>query len=870
MTPPRLARRILERCAAPEERPGLLLEMDAEFARLLETTGAAGARRWYRGQVSRSIGPLLAERVRKVVTRPRTSEGLAVDIRHGIRNVVRHKSVSAFVVGTLGVASAAALASVVVLHGVVLAPLPFPAPDRLINLWNTGPSLPANLRPVSFQDLEDWRSTSKSLEALSAFTPVSATLTERGEVRRLEGMRVGRDFDRVLGLTPRYGRLFNDADFQPGAEPVLVVTQAFWRREFGPEATLGDERLVLDGQSRRIVGVLPALATTYPTDPHDFWTPLMPRAGARWELSRATGWIDAVARLRPGVTLEEAQQELSATAQSLAAAYPESNRERVAMKVVSLRETIIGAARPALVLVASATLALLLVAFGNVLHLLVAHGLSRRTEFSVRQALGAGQARLKRQTYVEATVLSVLIIAVGLAIAPLLLRALHWLPDSAVPRRGEIGILPNAWPWALALLCATVFAIGWPMVRVVLRAPLSVDSGSARSTGTRSDRRTRSVLVAAQVGLSVLLILGGVLFMQTLNRLESVDLGFAPDDVLAMQVVPSRTAAPTSARTIAFYKDAMDRIGTVPGVTGVAASTSVPFVISGWSFSIQAHDDPGPARHLLRVAVASTEFFDTLGIRVIEGRLFSEEESRQGGDVTVVSRRVAQLLFGDVPATGKFIDYSGARRRIVGVVCDVRTRADAKADATMYLPWHNAGQRTQAMLIKTTGGTAVLESISRRIREIDPEATIAEAGLLSDRIGKTLAPQRFRASLLAGLSALAALLAVLGAYSVTAFAVASGRREQAIRLALGERVGEAQWRVVLAAVRPAALGVLAGLAVAWYARRFVDAFLFETSATQFGLLAVPAVVLALVAVAAFIPATRLSNLDPASVFRPDR
>jgi putative ABC transport system permease protein len=200
----------------------------------------------------------------------------------------------------------------------------------------------------------------------------------------------------------------------------------------------------------------------------------------------------------------------------------------------------------------------------------------------------------------------------------------------------------------------------------------------------------------------------------------------------------------------------------------------------------------------------------------------------------------------------------------------LRTRAEAAAEATLYLPWHNAGLRPQAMLVRTTGGTATLESISLRIREIDPQATIAEAGLLSDRIGKTLAPQRFRANLLAGLSVLAAVLAVLGAYSVTAFAVASGRREQAIRLALGERVGEAQRRVIFGVVRPAALGVAAGLAVAWYARQFVDAFLFETSATQLGLLAIPAAVLVLVALAALIPASRLSNLDPASVFRQDR
>ena len=818
----------------------------------------------------RSIGPLLYERIRRVAARPRTPGSLAVDVRHGVRNVVRYKAVSAFVVGTLGVASAATLASVVVLDGVLLAPLPFPGFDRMVTLWNTGPSLPGTVRAVSFQDLEDWRTNSKSLEAVSAFTPVSATLTERGDPRRLEGMRVARDFDRVLSLNPGLGRFFNAADFLPGAEVVLIVTHEFWQREFGGGPMAGNERLVLDGQSRRIVGVLPRLSTTYPTAAHDFWMPMVPREGARWEWSRATGWIDAIGRLRSGVSLEDAESELSSIASGLAATYPESNRDRVAMKLTGLRETIVGSARPALLLVATATFGLLVVAFGNVLHLLVAHGVSRRTEFSVRQALGAGQGRLARQAFVEAALLATLVIATGLAIAPLILRALQWLPDAAVPRRGEIEIFPNALPWAIGLLFITVFAIGWPMIRVVRRAPLALDSGSARSTGTRGDRRTRYVLVAAQVGLSVILILGGVVFIQTLQRLESVDFGFVPDDVLTMEVTPSRSGAPTAARTLAFYRDAIDRIAGVPGVTSVAASTSIPFVVSGWAFSVKAHDDPGATRHMVRVSVASPHFFDTLGVRVIEGTALTDDEHRQGENVTVISQRLAKLLFGDAQATGQFIDYSGTRWRIAGVVADQRSRAAAPPDATMFLPWHNAGQRPQAMLVKTAGGSAVFEAITRRIRDLDPQATIAGVGNLSDRIGKTLAPQRFRASLLAGLAALAALLAVIGAYSVTSFAVASGRREQAIRLALGERVSEAQWRVVLSAIRPAIIGVVAGLAAAWYAQRFISALLFETSATHAGLLLVPAAVLVLVGVAAFIPATRLSNLDPASVFRQDR
>lgn len=488
----------------------------------------------------------------------------------------------------------------------------------------------------------------------------------------------------------------------------------------------------------------------------------------------------------------------------------------------------------------------------------------------MRHALGAGQDRLGRQAALEATLLAAAAVTLGLVLSPLMLQALQWLPDSAVPRRAEIRILPNGFVWAALLFAVTVVTIGWPMVRSATRAALLSPSASTRVTGSRADRRTRYTLVAAQVGLSVVLILGGVVFMQTLHRLESTHLGFSPAQVLTLQVTPSRTAAPNGARTVAFYRDVIDRVRTLPGVTQAAASTHVPFIAFGWSFSVAAKDGPPTARHMVRVAVASEEYFTTLGVRILDGRAFTDDEQRQGQDVAIISERLARLLFGDQRAVDRIFDYANRQWRVAGVVADTRTRVDAAADATMYLPWHNAGPRSQVLLVKTSDASGQLDAIRRAIREIDALATISETVPLDDRVARTLAPQRFRAGLLTGLAALAALLAVLGAYSVTTFAVASQRREQAIRLALGERVSEAQRRVVLASVRPAAIGVIAGLTAAWYGRRFIDTFLFESSTTDVRLLVVPIALLLVVAVAALLPSTRLARVDPASVFREDR
>lgn len=870
MTPPRLARRLLAWCASPDDRVPLLAELDAEYARLAASAGERIARRWYRGQLRRSVLPLLRERLRRHVAGSFGPDGITVEVRHAFRSLTRHAHTSTLVVTTLGLASAAALASVVVLDAVVLTPLPYPAADRVVRLWNTGPNLPAGVKAISFQDLEDWRRSSSSLAALSASTAISATLTERGDPRRLEGMRVAVDFDRVFGLRPVVGRLFTAEDYAPGAEAVIVVSHDFWRREFSDAVSLDNQHLMLDGRPRRIVGVLPREAATYPVAPSQFWMPLVPRESARWESSRATGWIDAVGRLRDGVTLAEAAHELSSIAAALAATYPDSNGARQAMAVSSLQEELVGRARPALILVAAATLALLLVAFGNVLNVLLAHGVGRRVEFAVRHALGAGPERLRRHAATEALLLSAATVTLGLVLTPLMLQALQWLPDAAVPRRGEIRILPGALAWATLLFAVTAVAIGWPMVRSTTRSATLGIGASARITGSRVERRTRHALVATQVGLSVVLILVGVLFVQTLYRLESTPLGFVPEQILTLQATPSRTAAPNGARTVAFYREVMDRVRALPGVSHVAASTHVPFVATGWAFNVAAHDGPTTARHIVRVAVASEEYFETLGARIVDGRALTADEQRQGENVTVISERLARLMFGDRRAVDQTIDYSDRPWRVAGVVADTRARVDAPADATMYLPWHNAGPRAQVLLVKTTGVAGQLDAIRSHIREVDPLATVSEAGLLEDRVARTLAPQRFRAGLLSGLAVLAALLAVLGAYSVTTFAVVSQRREQAIRLALGERVGEAKRRVVLASVRPAAIGVTAGLAAAWYASQFIDRFLFESSTRDVRLLAVPAVVLAIVVIAALLPSARLSRLDPATVFREER
>jgi hypothetical protein len=321
---------------------------------------------------------------------------------------------------------------------------------------------------------------------------------------------------------------------------------------------------------------------------------------------------------------------------------------------------------------------------------------------------------------------------------------------------------------------------------------------------------------------------------------------------------------------MAFYRSTLDEIRSIPGVQAASASTAAPFVAFGWSFSLPARDAGGERRQIVRVNVASPDYFDALRVPMLSGREMSADEHRGGADVVVISRSAARLLFGDADAVGREFEYSGRRWSIVGVVPDLRQGRLQEAQVPeIYLPWHNAGQRPQAVLVRAAAVTLSLrDQIVQRVRALDPAATVAEAGSLEERVARTLAPQRFRAMLVAGLAGLASLLAMFGVYSVTAFTVATQAREQAIRVALGETREGARRRVVLASLRPAAVGALLGVAAAWASSRFVESFLFEIRADDpRALAAAPAALILFALIAAWVPASRASRLDPAAVLR---
>jgi predicted permease len=868
---PWLARSIVGAIAPRADRRFLLQDLEEEFARISEEQGPSAARSWYWQQVRRSIAPLARERfgraIRRAHERPApAARALLADLTQSMRWLRRHPATVAIVVATLAIAFGTVLGTFTVIDSILLKPLPFTSPDRIVNVWATGPAIPRAVRSSSRPNFEDWRERARSFKALSAYSPLEYRLTGRGEPREVDGVRVAPDFDLVLGIQPFLGRVFQRADYSEGSAPVVVLTHAFWQSEFAGSASVLQHSLDLDGRQYQIVGVLPKLDASFPLDRHEFWVPLIPRQGAFWEHSRGTGWLAVVGRVRDDHSLETARAELSTVVRALAEQYPDVNRGRTDAVLVPIASEITGPLAPMLRLLGAALLAVLLVALGNIGNLLLVSMARRRREFAVRSAIGAGGARLSRQVLGETVMMCAMAAAGAVALSPVLVRGFVSVYPGRLSRDVQSGVDATTILTAAILGLAAAVLLGVPQALHARRVSVGPAS-SSRTIGRRGDRALRGVLVGAQVALSFVLIVSGVAFVRTLDRLHRVDTGYRADGVVTFTVAPS-PAQSTGTAALQFYEAVVTSIREIPGVRAAAAGVAAPMTTGGWRFGIRP---PGAtADVLVGVNLTTPDYFEALGIQLLDGRLLSEDEQRQGRASAVVSEPLARLLGGNV--VGRYFDYSDVKWQIVGVVEGVRhTEPRNEPLPELIIPWHLAGRRPQTIVVRAHGDPlALLPEIATRIHAIDPTAPLADIARLEDRLRDAVAPERFRATLLAVLAAIAVGLAALGAYTVTAYAVAQRTREYGIRLALGERPVSIGRRALNSALVPSLIGVMAGCAIALATSRWTESFLYQVKAADHIALAGAAGTLILLSiVAGAASARRAAGIDPSRTLIPE-
>jgi predicted permease len=698
---------------------------------------------------------------------------------------------------------------------------------------------------------------------------VPVRLTGRGDPRQIEALRVAPDFDAVFGLQPAAGRVFGPGDYVDGAHRVVVLSHAFWTREFGADPAAVGRTLTLEEQSFEIVGVLPDTGVSYPAKPPELWMPLVPRAGVFWENARNTGWVRVVGRVRDDTTAAAASAELSAIAGALAAEYPEANRGRTTAELKPIADEILGPVAPVLLLIGLALAAVLVIACANIANLMLASASSRRREFAVRVAMGAARGRVARQVLGESLLLCSAGTAAGLALAPLVVRAFLSIHPTPLPRVVDTAANPLLWAAALGIAAGASMALAVPQIAQARRADIrSATAGASRIAGGRGERAFRAALVGLQVCLSFVLIVSGAGFIRTLERLRDVDTGFQAGGVISFAVSPSRSRAGTGASTLQFYDAVVQEIRNLPGVRTAAAAVGVPMTLGGWRFGITPPG--GTVDTLVTVNLATGGYFDALGIPLLEGRLLTDDEQRRAQSVVIVNEPLARILGEGSSAVGRRLEYSGRSWEVVGVVQGAR-HAGPRTEAMpeVFLPWHMAGARPQAIVVRADGDPlALLPAITARVQAIDSSAPLADVARLDDRLNRSVAGERFRASLLAWLAAIALALAALGAYSVTTSSAAGRQREYGIRLALGERPSSIWRRAILAAVVPALAGCIAGAALSVAGARWIESFLYGVSPDDGPTLAAAAVVLMTIALAAgSSSARRASKLNPAELVR---
>jgi putative ABC transport system permease protein len=807
--------------------------------------------------------------------RSRTLYGsqLALDVREATRLYRRRPLVAACVVVVIAIGVAATTSVFSVVDGVLLQPLPWYEPERVVWLQVTrGTETPGMANPL---DVADWKDRARTLSDVAAVGTYEATLQADGTMR-IAVAEVSQGFGNVLGVRALHGRLLAEEDYARGVRSV-VVSYDLWRDHLGADPAAVGRSILLDQRPYTVVGVLPDLPVRFPLDRAGVWTAGgLPAPGDDSALSRSGVWLWALARLAPGVEPDAAAAELHGIAAALRQQFPESNRER-GVNTVPVRDLIVGPIRPVLLLLAGAVALVLLVAAANVGNLLLAVAHGRRQELAIRATLGAARPRLARQIFTESLLLALIGAAVGLAFAPAALRALLANYPGGLPRADEVGVHVPALVVAMGAMLVAAVGGALPTLHQLRRRELwpSMRSGE-RSGHTRGDQRLRSALVTAQVALSIVLLFAGAVLWRSFDHLNRTEIGFTAENLLTFNMALSSTGYRSPAEEFALHAEVLERVRALPGVRAAGTSTLLPFAPGEFidGFARVGHpEDVLPDLPSVRLQNVTPGFIEALGLQLVAGRAIDASDGEGGTPVVVVNREAERAYFPD-GALGRQIEFRGARRRIVGVVSDKRHRnvrtppmpelyvPKSQSDYPRLLAW--VAVRTDA------GPLAVMPAVRRIVDELDPTVSLDDIRTMDARLGSTLAPDRFRTILVTALSAAAMLLALLGLWGVVGYTVARQSREIGIRMALGESPAGALRRVLLDALRIAGVGALIGVLVALAGARLLEGFVAGVQARDLPtlLMAASSFLLA-AALAALEPARRASAVAPGTSIRQD-
>jgi putative ABC transport system permease protein len=799
---------------------------------------------------------------------------LRQDLAYGTRTLMRAPTFAVVAVLTLAIGIGATTAMFTVVNRVLLASLPFPNADRLVRIYEQAPEGRNDRNPVSAGNYIDWSTRTRSFSTIGAYTLAGPTaLTGDGDPTQVVTRAVTPSYFAAYGVRPLLGRAFVPQDTDAGG--AVVITEGLWRRMFGGDSSAVGHTITLNGSAATIVGVLPASAGDGIVDA---WQAV----GSRGldPTQRKSHNYTVVARLAPGVSLEQAQAEMTGLARAIAADHPEFMKGW-GVSIRPLHDDIVGGVRSLLLVLTAAVVVVLLIACGNLANLLLARAIAREREMVVRGALGAGRARLVRQLLTESLIVVVVGGTLGVVGAAMSLDVLLKLaPPIPLASEAHVNGTVIAFALGLTVFCTLLFGLApaLRLSRIDLQRTLRAATGSSGSAG---HTRVRGALLTTQIALSVVLLVSAGLLVRSFRNLSTTDVGIRTEGLSVMNIDLPRSRYQDIPHQVQFYDALLERVSHLPGVVGVAGTTVAPTGgTSTWSFAIEGRPSARPSgrEDPLPIHFVSGDYAGVLGVPLKQGRTLDAHDRADAPPVVMINKALARLHWPHDNPVGKRISLTGQQGpwiEIVGVIGDTRMGSpDSTATPVMYMPY---AQKTfswlswMSVVVRTdhdVDPTTLIPSLRAAVWESDRLLPVQEFTRIIDLYRATIAPRRFAMALVTGFGLVALLLCVIGLYGLISYNVAQQRREIGVRIALGASEGEIVGSVVLRSARLAIVGVLAGLLGAFASTRLLSGQLYGVSAIDGATFAFTGLtVVAVAIVAAWIPALRAAKTSPLTALR---